>query len=122
MVGDRVAGDLEEPGAEAVGLLHRVAALVDAQEDLLEDVVGIRRVVYPPGDEAPQLVAELRPDLLHRLRVAHRRPLRHRGTAPGLAAAAATRVGIPAAGAFAAGAQHVACSLGEQQLASAIGF
>src|SRR5215217_9497773 len=48
---------------------------MDAQEDILEDVVGVGLTVHAARDEGPQAVTKLRPDLLgvtSRYRAVHR--------------------------------------------------
>ena len=40
VVSDRVAGDLVDPGGHGGGVLELAGVAVDAQQDLLEDVLG----------------------------------------------------------------------------------
>jgi hypothetical protein len=64
VVGDGVARHLKEPGDEPLAALHGVGVPVDAQEDLLEDVVRVCGTVHAASDEGSQAVAKLCPDLL----------------------------------------------------------
>jgi hypothetical protein len=56
-----IAGDLEEPGDEPLLLLHRASMAMDAQEDILQDALGICRTFDPPPEEGAQAVTELGP-------------------------------------------------------------
>ena len=53
IVRDGIAGDLKEPRDEPLLELHGIGVPMDAKEDLLEDVVGVRVAVYPSPDEDP---------------------------------------------------------------------
>jgi len=107
VVDDRVASALVDPGGHRGGVLELPRVAVDAQHDLLEDVLGDLAVANAPADEGEQPRAELAPD---RLRVRrHGRGLRaHRH--PHSRAAEA-----PQHSSLSTGAQHDACSAGVQQ-------
>lgn len=64
MVGQGIARDLVEPRGEAIGPFQRPARTVNAQEDLLKEIVCVRGVADATGDERPQSAAELGPDRL----------------------------------------------------------
>src|SRR5215218_272048 len=92
---------------------------MDAQEDILEDVVGVGLTVHAARDKGPQAVTKLRPDLLgvtSRYRAVHR--------SSRLAAFAYWHPQLaefpsPQQEAFSDGSQHATCSAGGQQLAVA---
>src|SRR5829696_1215830 len=89
---------------------------MDAQEDILEDVVGVGLTVHAARDEGPQAVTKLRPDLLgvtSRYRAVHRssRLAAFAYWHPQLAESPS-----PQQDAFSDGSQHAACSAGGQQL------
>ena len=72
VVGDHVAGDLVGPGVQALLFAQPADVGVQAQQDVLGEVVDGDAVGYPAGNERPETFVQLRPERLvdRRLRAA----------------------------------------------------
>src|SRR5215213_6773315 len=116
VVGDGVAGDLEQPGDEPLTPLDGGGVPMDAQKDILQDIVRICLTVHAARDEGPQALTKFRPDLLGvaSLCRADHHPSRLAVFAywhPQL-----SETPSPQQDAFSDGSQHAACGAGGQQL------
>lgn len=110
VVGDRVSRDLVDPCADGRRVLEISCVAVDAQHDVLEDVLGTVAVWNAPSDEAKQARVEVLPDRLgvERFELAlsvHRHPQ-------------PSPVPVPQQSAIAATSQQDSCSEEEQQALS----
>src|SRR5688572_7167776 len=62
MIGDRIPGDLEDPGLELPGASQPGRAFLDPEEDVLEHVVGVGVVADALADVASQSISEGGPE------------------------------------------------------------
>jgi hypothetical protein len=104
VVADHIPRDLEYPGWQAISLLDRLNSTMDADEDLLENVLDIRRPANPARDKRPQTFVELAPD---RFGFLSWYGSRHRHPQP---AGWAVSTGGAQHVDFCDGSQHAACS------------